>query len=172
MAARRRRFNRGRWAVERERTRSNGREPPADKKDSSVADIMPWMSWCTPEYNEELAREWLATLKAAWKARVQYGMVITDAHSGTILGGTGLNHINYFYRLANLGYWVRSSATRHGIATRTARLVGEFAVKQVGLLRAEIVVAVDNEAKNARAEQFFKYVDKIEQHRNDGIHAS
>jgi ribosomal-protein-serine acetyltransferase len=55
--------------------------------------------------------------------------------------------------LANLGYWVRSSATRRGIATRAARLVGEFAVKQVGLLRAEIVVAVGNKPSLRVAEK-------------------
>ena len=110
----------------------------------SVEQIMPWMDWCTPQYGEETARRWLNDLPEAWEAGTQYALVITDAHTGELLGGAGLNHINHDYRLANLGYWVRTSATGRGIATRTARLVGEFAVKQVGLLRAEIVVAVGN----------------------------
>jgi ribosomal-protein-serine acetyltransferase len=110
----------------------------------SVAEIMPWMGWCTPAYNEDVARPWLATLPEAWKDGSQFAFAITGAQSGAFLGGTGLNHVNYQYRLANLGYWVRTSATGRGVATRAARLVGEFAVKQVGLLRAEIVVAVGN----------------------------
>jgi RimJ/RimL family protein N-acetyltransferase len=119
----------------------------------SVAEIMPWMGWCTPAYNEEIARPWLAALPDAWENGTQFALAITDAHSGEFLGGTGLNHINYQYRLANLGYWVRSSATGRGIATRAARLVGEFAVNRVGLLRAEIVVAVGNKPSLRVAEK-------------------
>lgn len=119
----------------------------------SVAEIMPWMGWCTPAYNEDIARPWLEILPAVWKNGSQFALAITDAHSGEFLGGTGLNHINYQYRLANLGYWVRTSATGRGIATRAARLVGEFAVKQVGLLRAEIVVAMGNKPSLRVAEK-------------------
>lgn len=119
----------------------------------SVDEIMPWMDWCTPEYNEGIARPWLATLPEAWEAGTQYGLVITEAKTERILGGTGLNQINNAYRLANVGYWVRSSATGRGIATRAARLAGEFGVKQVGLLRAEIVVAVDNQPSLRVAEK-------------------
>jgi len=119
----------------------------------SVEQIMPWMDWCTPDYGEELARRWLTALPEAWEAGTQYGLVITDAQTGKILGGTGLNHINRFYRLANLGYWVRTSATQRGVATRAARLVGEFGINQVGLLRAEIVVAVGNKPSLRVAEK-------------------
>ena len=119
----------------------------------SVEQIMPWMDWCTPDYNQDTARRWVSTLPAAWVVGAQYGLVITDAQTGKLLGGTGLNHINHFYRLANVGYWVRTSATRRGVATRAARLVGEFGIKQVGLLRAEIVVAVGNKPSLRVAEK-------------------
>jgi len=119
----------------------------------SVAEIMPWMGWCTLAYDEEITKPWLATLPESWKEGSQFALAITDAHNGEFLGGTGLNHINYQYRLANLGYWVRTSATGRGIATRAARLVGEFAVKQVGLLRAEIVVAMGNKPSLRVAEK-------------------
>lgn len=119
----------------------------------SVTEIMPWMDWCTPAYSEEFAHSWLAMLPQAWEQGTQYGLAITDALTGKFLGGTGLNHINYTHRLANVGYWVRTSATGRGIATRAARLVGEFAVKQVGLLRAEIVVAVGNKPSLRVAEK-------------------
>jgi ribosomal-protein-serine acetyltransferase len=119
----------------------------------SVAEIMPWMDWCTPAYDEAFACSWLATLPEAWEARTQYGLAITDARTGKFLGGTGLNHINYTHRLANVGYWVRTGAAGRGVATRAARLVGAFAVKQVGLLRAEIVVAVGNKPSLRVAEK-------------------
>jgi RimJ/RimL family protein N-acetyltransferase len=58
-----------------------------------------------------------------------------------------LNHINYQYRLANLGYWGRTSATGRGIATQAARLVAAFGIEQLTLLRAEIVVALGNKPR-------------------------
>jgi ribosomal-protein-serine acetyltransferase len=119
----------------------------------SVDEIMPWMTWCTPDYNESIAWPWLASLPQAWESGTQYGLAITDAQSGRFLGGTGLNHINPAYRLANLGYWVRTSATGRGVATRAARLAGEFAVTQLALLRAEIVVAVGNMPSQRVAEK-------------------
>ena len=119
----------------------------------SVVEIMPWMGWCTQEYNAEDARSWLSAIPAAWVSGTQYALVVTDAQTGKILGGTGLNHINYQYRLANLGYWVRTSVTGRGIATRAARLVAEFGVKQLGLLRAEIIIAVGNKPSLRVAEK-------------------
>ena len=119
----------------------------------SVAEIMPWMTWCTPDYDAEKARAFLASLPTRWEQGLQFGFAITDAQTGCFLGGASLNHINYATRLANLSYWVRTSATGRGVATRAARLMGEFAIKRVGLLRAEIVVAVENQASLRVAEK-------------------
>jgi RimJ/RimL family protein N-acetyltransferase len=112
----------------------------------SIPEIMPWMGWCHPNYGEEDAREWMETLHKDWQAGVRYTFVIADAAEGTFLGSIGFNHINPFYRLANLGYWVRTSHTGMGTATRAARMVARFGFEQIGLLRAEIVVAEDNYA--------------------------
>ena len=119
----------------------------------SVTEIMPWMTWCTPAYNPVDAHAFLSTLPVRWKQSLQYGFAITDSITGRFLGGAGLNHINYTTRLANLSYWVRTSASGRGIATRAARLVGEFGVKRLGLLRTEIVVAVENQTSLRVAEK-------------------
>lgn len=52
-----------------------------------VTQIMPWMGWCTPEYNEEIARSWLFDLPDAWEAGTQFVMAIIDAQTGDFLGG-------------------------------------------------------------------------------------
>lgn len=119
----------------------------------SVNEIMPWMTWCTPDYNEPGAYTFLSTLPARWRKGLQYGFAINDSQTGRFLGGAGLNHINYTTRLANLSYWIRTSATGRGFATRAARLVAAFGIKQVGLLRAEIIVAVGNQPSLRVAEK-------------------
>jgi ribosomal-protein-serine acetyltransferase len=110
----------------------------------SILAIKPWMSWCHEGYSIDETREWLASLPAGWEDCSNYAFVITAAADGSILGGCGLNHINRFFRLANLGYWVRSSNTGRGIAGRATRLVARFGIEQLGLVRVEIVVAVGN----------------------------
>ncbi|MEN8173397.1 MAG: GNAT family protein, partial [Chloroflexota bacterium] len=119
----------------------------------SIPAIMPWMGWCHPDFSEAEARIWISSLPAAWRAGTQYAFAITDTQDGTFLGGCGLNHINRIYRLANLGYWVRTSAAGRGIATQATRLLARFGIERLNLLRAEIVVAVDNHASLRVAEK-------------------
>jgi ribosomal-protein-serine acetyltransferase len=44
----------------------------------------------------------------------------------------------------NLGYWVRTSRTGQGIASRAVRLMAKFAFQNLGLTRAEILIAAGN----------------------------
>ena len=76
-----------------------------------------------------------------------------DASDSSILGSCSLNHIDPYFRLGNLAYWVRSSRLGEGIASRAVRLVTRFAFEQVGLIRAEIVVAEANLASLRVAEK-------------------
>ncbi len=119
----------------------------------SVTEIMPWMSWCTPDYDLATATTWLKSLTPAWRAGTQYAFTILDASNGRFLGGISLNHINRVHRLANLGYWVRTSATCQGVASQAARMVARFGVEKLGLIRVEIVVSVGNQASLRAAEK-------------------
>ena len=55
--------------------------------------------------------------------------------------------------MANLGYWVRTSATGKGIASRATRLVAGFAFEELKLQRVEIMAAVGNIASQRVAEK-------------------
>ena len=52
-----------------------------------------------------------------------------------------------------MGYWVRTSCHGQGIAGRAAKLVARFAFEHLGLIRVEIVIAVDNQASLRVAEK-------------------
>jgi RimJ/RimL family protein N-acetyltransferase len=69
------------------------------------------------------------------------------------LGGVGVNFINRIHQFGNLGYWVRTSATGKGVASRSSRLVARFALEELGLNRIEIVAAVSNIASQRVAEK-------------------
>ena len=80
----------------------------------------------------------------------EFAIVSAD---GRYLGGCGINQIDKANHRANLGYWVRSSATRQGIATAAVGQIRDFAFQATGLIRLEIVVAVENRASHLVAER-------------------
>ncbi len=124
-----------------------------DAAQESLHELQPWMSWATPDYTAIDASVWQLAVRRSWEHGSEYQFAILDGATAMFLGGAGLNHINTFYRMANLGYWVRTSATGQGVASRAARMVARFGFTQVGLVRAEIVVARDNHASLRAAEK-------------------
>src|SRR5262249_1277508 len=90
----------------------------------------------------------IASLGDEW-----YSFGIFDHDQGGLLGGVGLNFIKRVHQMANLGYWVRTSATGRGVATQAVQLAARFGFEQLGLHRIEIVTAVGNVASQRVAEK-------------------
>jgi RimJ/RimL family protein N-acetyltransferase len=108
----------------------------------SVEDLSPWMPWCHSEYSITEASEWIEKQIAAFEAGEEFNFAIED--DGRLVGVCGLNGISRENRVANLGYWVRSSQSRRGIATRATQLLADWAFQNTDLNRLEILVAIQN----------------------------
>ena len=117
----------------------------------SHPDVFPWLPWCRPDYSLADAEWWCSSRAALAAAGQEYSFVIS-APDGAFLGGCGLNQINAIHRFANLGYWVRSSATGRGVATEAVRQVSRYAFAHTDLVRLEIVCAVENTRSQRVAE--------------------
>jgi ribosomal-protein-serine acetyltransferase len=109
----------------------------------SVLDLYPWMPWCHPGYALHEARSWLEAEAERWTSGLEYQFAIVSAE-GAQLGGCGLNSINPDHKLANLGYWVRSSAAGRGVAPAAVRALRDWAFTATDLQRLELVVASEN----------------------------
>ena len=118
----------------------------------SLAELQPWMPWCHPNYAIEETRSWLTVQVQAFQQRTTFEFAITS-DDGSYLGGCGLNQIDALNQRANLGYWVRSSAAGHGVATVAVKLVRDWGFAQTDLVRLEVLVAVDNLASRRVAEK-------------------
>lgn len=118
----------------------------------SLVELRPWMPWCHPDYSMEDSHLWLETQVMAFQQGTAFEFAIVSP-DGRYLGGCGLNEISTANQRANLGYWVRSSATRRGVATEAVRLVRDWGFRHTELLRLEIVVAVTNRASQRVAEK-------------------
>ncbi len=119
----------------------------------SITEVSRWLAWCHTGYSITETTEFITSREEAWASGEEYSFGIFDKQSGASLGGVGLNFINRIHQLGNLGYWVRTSQTRRGIASRAARLVARFGFEQLGLRRIEIVAAVDNTISQRVAEK-------------------
>jgi ribosomal-protein-serine acetyltransferase len=130
----------------------------------SIGEVYPWLPWCHPQYCMAEAKEWIGSRAplAAEGREYTFAIVGTD---GRFLGGCGLNQINPIHRFGNLGYWVRTSATRRGVATEAVRQVADFAFGNTDLVRVEIVCAVGNDASQRVAERAGAVREGVLRHR-------
>ncbi len=123
----------------------------------SVGTVGVWMPWCHAGYTEHDALEWFAAAAAAGASggACEFGVFLDDPDGGPsrFVGGAGLNQINRQHAVCNLGYWVRQSMQRRGIASRCVEALSRHAFDVLDLRRVEIVVAVGNVASEAVARQ-------------------
>jgi ribosomal-protein-serine acetyltransferase len=118
----------------------------------SVWEVRPFMPWCRPDLTVDEGRRWIEAQVSAFAAKKAFEFVIL-ALDGRFLGGCGLNQIDEENHRANLGYWVRSSATGRGIATAAVRQLVQWAFNNTSLVRLEVVVSTQNAASLRVAEK-------------------
>jgi RimJ/RimL family protein N-acetyltransferase len=109
----------------------------------SVADISPWMPWCHPNYSESDAAGWIQVTLDSHRNGTMYDFAIID-DAGRYAGACGINKISHPDGVANLGYWVRSSAMGRGIAPAAVLQLIPWVFQNTPLHRLEIVVAIGN----------------------------
>ena len=120
-------------------------QPYFEAARESIAEVSRHLPWLHQEYSIEETRMWIEkTVPKLWEEQSEYHFVITDVVTGSILGGCGLDQVNWINQTANLGYWVRTSRTRQGVATAASRLLVCFGFEQLRLKRINVVTSVEN----------------------------
>jgi RimJ/RimL family protein N-acetyltransferase len=117
----------------------------------SLREISPWLPWCHPAYSPEDTASFIRLAAEAWAQNTHYQFAVIDVIGQTFLGGIAINHIARTNRLGNVGYWIRTSRTRQGIATAAVRLIAQFAFGALGLTRLEIACIPTNLASRSVA---------------------
>lgn len=110
----------------------------------SVQTVGIWMPWCVASYKPENAKAWFDECAASASARSAYDMGIFSHDGTTLYGGIGVNQISWRWNIGNIGYWIRQSCQRRGIAVPAVRAAARFGFNYLKLSRLEIVVAVGN----------------------------
>lgn len=119
----------------------------------SVATAGAWMPWCVSDYSPADAKSWFDQCSANLSAGHAYDVGIFSADGRTFYGGIAINQINREHKFGNIGYWVRQSRQRQGIALRAVRVIAAFGFNFLKLTRLEIVAPEDNIASRGVAER-------------------
>jgi len=125
-------------------------EPLFDAVRESIPELHPWAPWCPLTYGLGDAARWVEEQPAAREAGTAFEFLVLDGDD-RILGCCGINQVNKGFRLANLGYWILTSATLRGHAPDAARAAAAWAFANTDLHRLELLVAVENRASQAVA---------------------
>src|SRR5688572_3629734 len=132
-----------------------------DAVHTSLPALSPWMSWANESYTKDSARNYITITRSEWTRGSLYTFAITDTKTEELIGACSLSHIHPIYKFCNLGYWVKTSRHREGIAGQAALMTARFAFERVGLIRTEIVIAVGNEASKKVAEKINAHYEGI-----------
>ncbi len=124
-----------------------------------------FMPWAVKGYALQDALSWIDHCSQALARGEAYEVGIFQAGTGKLLGGCGLNQFNRAHNYCNLGYWVRQSAQRRGVATTAVKLLSSFAFQQLKLTRVEIVMAENNVASEAVARSAGALFERISRNR-------
>lgn len=113
----------------------------------SLPELAPWMPWATEAYDIAASRDYLRHTGVEWAsgAGYTYALVETADPEGPVLGAVGL-HRRIGPGAFEIGYWVRSSHTGRGYATRAAAALTRAAFALPGIDRVEIHHDVANPA--------------------------
>lgn len=119
---------------------------------ASLDTLRPWLLWAHENFTEAEARSWFAathTLRSNGEAD-ELGLFAED---GRLLGGAGLRYSSQQPELCSIGYWVRSSEQRKGVATQAVRNLLERAWRDSKIEVIEILAVEQNRASCGVAEK-------------------
>lgn len=104
----------------------------------SFDQLRPWMPWANqiPEIAETEAN--VCTAYDRYRAKTDLRLNLFLKGTGTLVGCSGLHHIDWSVPSFDIGYWVRSSYAGQGYITEAVNAITDFAFQQLGARRVSI----------------------------------
>ena len=123
--------------------------PLKEAIDSSLEHLRLWMPWADdePQTLEEKTKL-LRLFRSQFDAGESFIYGIFSPDESEVLGGTGL-HPRIEAGGLEIGYWVRESATRRGVATEASAALTRVGFEICGADRIEIRIEPGNDASRA-----------------------
>jgi RimJ/RimL family protein N-acetyltransferase len=116
-------------------------------------ELLLWLDQIPSQYDERVAREWLAGVERWWREGTSAGFAIADASDDRALGSITLAIKDAADRVAEVGYWLAREERGRGAMTRALRLLARWALDEVGIERLYLRADPDNGPSCAVAER-------------------
>lgn len=116
----------------------------------SLDTLKPWLMWAKADFSESDALSWFA-LTHLLRQKGEADELGLFARDGRLLGGAGLRYTPDAVTPCSMGYWVRSSEQRKGVASQAVRQLAALAFSQPDITAIEILAAEENIASRSVA---------------------
>ena len=121
-----------------EATRAGRGEAISGAVAESYAELKRWMPWAKEPQSADDSEGHCRAMQARWHAREELDFCFVRRSDGLLVGKGGLHTIDWLVPKFEIGYWVRTSCSRQGLATEAARGLAEMARRCLGAMRLEI----------------------------------
>jgi ribosomal-protein-serine acetyltransferase len=120
----------------------------------SLTDLNQWLPWARLDYTTSDTTSFIRESIQAWKEERAWDYSIRmlgdpKRHLGNISFWT----VSKLGKIAEIGYWVRSTVTGRGVCTEAVDLVLEEAFNSLGYHKVVLRIAVGNDASDRVAEK-------------------
>jgi ribosomal-protein-serine acetyltransferase len=114
-----------------------------------------WMHWAENRdaFTAELLEIRNRHVMASFLLRETIELIAIETQTGNAVGWCGFHHIDWKARQCEIGYWVRKSAQRQGLATETANAMLRYAFSALGMQRVGLTHSGGNEPSHRIAEK-------------------
>ena len=122
-----------------------------------------WLPWAHEQYSLHETETWIRNwVPQIWKEQKGCEFVMEAVKSGQILGGCCLEQLDLKNKEANIGYWVRTSATGKGIATQACFLLLQYGFEVLQLDRICVIPSAENPPSIKVAEKLpYERINKV-----------
>jgi RimJ/RimL family protein N-acetyltransferase len=125
-----------------------------DAAADSLSDLNKWLPWAHSGYGRRDALMFLRDSVSAWSEGRAFDFTIRYLDDpGFHVGNVSVWYVSRQSRVGEVGYWIRSSETRQGVATEATARILEVAFDELALHRVVLRIAVGNEGSERVAEK-------------------
>jgi ribosomal-protein-serine acetyltransferase len=119
--------------------------------DNSREYLREWLPWLDMTTSVEDTRNFIKScLKSYSENKTMTTFIL---YKGEIVGTAGYNKIDWSNKIAYIGYWLGKDYQGHGIMTKVAKALIDYAFNELKLNRIDISAAVENKKSRSIPER-------------------
>jgi RimJ/RimL family protein N-acetyltransferase len=121
--------------------------------DQSRSHLAPWMLWAEEHRSVDDSLLYIRRSQAQWILRERLPVGIFELTSGSFLGNSGLERVDWQLRRFEIGYWLRASAQGRGYIHEAVQLLTALAFRELAAKRVQIRMDPRNERSERVAQR-------------------